>query len=123
MKTFSKSAKLENVCYDIRGPVLEEADRMIAAGEKIGLQGSTGNSTGPHLHFEIRKPSWENRNEVDPTAYLGINNQTGEVRAIPHDPYADDRDWAISKGITDGLEPDRQATRKEVWAMLRRLVS
>lgn len=35
MRTFSKSHKLDNVCYDIRGPVMDEADRMIANGEKI----------------------------------------------------------------------------------------
>ena len=34
MKEFNKSAKLEHVAYDIRGPVLEEADRMIANGRK-----------------------------------------------------------------------------------------
>lgn len=28
MKIFDKSMKLEHVAYDIRGPVLEEADRM-----------------------------------------------------------------------------------------------
>ena len=35
MRTFAKSTKLNNVCYDIRGPVMDEANRMIAAGEKI----------------------------------------------------------------------------------------
>lgn len=35
MKIYSKSSKLDNVCYDIRGPVMDEADRMIARGEKI----------------------------------------------------------------------------------------
>lgn len=35
MRTFQKSHKLDNVCYDIRGPVMDEANRMIAAGETI----------------------------------------------------------------------------------------
>ncbi|OTG44448.1 pyridoxal phosphate-dependent aminotransferase [Streptococcus agalactiae] len=42
MKIFDKSMKLEYVAYDIRGPVLEEADRMRANGEKI-LRLNTGN--------------------------------------------------------------------------------
>lgn len=35
MKVFEKSSKLENVCYDVRGPVVEEADRMIEQGMDI----------------------------------------------------------------------------------------
>ena len=35
MRTFEKSTKLDNVCYDIRGPVMDEANKMIAQGEKI----------------------------------------------------------------------------------------
>lgn len=42
MKTFNKSSKLEDVAYDIRGPVLEEAERMMANGERI-LRLNTGN--------------------------------------------------------------------------------
>ncbi|MGT2948916.1 pyridoxal phosphate-dependent aminotransferase [Streptococcus devriesei] len=42
MREFNKSIKLEHVAYDIRGPVLEEANRMIANGEKI-LRLNTGN--------------------------------------------------------------------------------
>lgn len=42
MKTFDKSSKLEHVAYDIRGPILDEANRMMANGEKI-LRLNTGN--------------------------------------------------------------------------------
>ena len=35
MRKFEKSVQLNNVCYDIRGPVMDEANRMEAAGEKI----------------------------------------------------------------------------------------
>lgn len=42
VKGFNKSQKLEHVAYDIRGPVLEEANRMRANGESI-LRLNTGN--------------------------------------------------------------------------------
>lgn len=35
MRVFEKSKKLDNVCYDIRGPVMDEAERMSADGIKI----------------------------------------------------------------------------------------
>ncbi len=35
MKTISKSAKLANVCYDIRGPIMDRARQMEEEGQKI----------------------------------------------------------------------------------------
>ena len=35
MKTIHKSAKLSNVCYDIRGPIMDAAKRMEEEGQKI----------------------------------------------------------------------------------------
>ncbi|MEU7132907.1 M23 family metallopeptidase [Streptomyces sp. NPDC046261] len=43
--------------------------RQVRAGEWIGLSGTTGNSTGPHLHFEIRR-SAEFGTAVDPVEWL-----------------------------------------------------
>ncbi|WP_339101844.1 pyridoxal phosphate-dependent aminotransferase [Candidatus Enterococcus clewellii] len=42
MRNFGKSKKLDNVSYDVRGPVLEEADRMQEEGINI-LKLNTGN--------------------------------------------------------------------------------
>lgn len=35
MRTFEKSRKLDNVCYDVRGPVVDEANRMIENGMDV----------------------------------------------------------------------------------------
>lgn len=35
MRVFEKSTKLDNVCYDIRGAVMDEANRMIAEGKEV----------------------------------------------------------------------------------------
>ncbi|WP_328907048.1 LysM peptidoglycan-binding domain-containing M23 family metallopeptidase [Streptomyces sp. NBC_00234] len=41
----------------------------VTGGQQIGLSGSTGNSSGPHLHFEVRTgPSYGS--DVDPVSYL-----------------------------------------------------
>ncbi|MGW7050390.1 M23 family metallopeptidase [Streptomyces sp. NPDC054887] len=43
--------------------------QAVTSGQQIGLSGSTGNSTGPHLHFEART-SPEYGSDMDPVAYL-----------------------------------------------------
>jgi murein DD-endopeptidase MepM/ murein hydrolase activator NlpD len=40
---------------------------MVRKGQEVSLMGSTGHSTGPHLHFEVLK----NGNQVDPTRFIG----------------------------------------------------
>ena len=51
MKVYEKSHKLDHVCYDIRGPIMEEANRMIAGGEDV-LKLNIGNPA----YFGFRTP-------------------------------------------------------------------
>ena len=48
MKIYEKSHKLDNVCYDIRGPVMEEAARMANEGIQV-LKLNIGNPAPFHL--------------------------------------------------------------------------
>ena len=56
---------------------LVDRGAKVAVGDAIGIEGSTGKSTGSHLHFEVR----ENGTSIDPTKILGIKNAVGTVQA------------------------------------------
>ncbi|MFD4997585.1 transglycosylase family protein [Streptomyces buecherae] len=43
--------------------------QSVTGGQQIGLSGSTGNSSGPHLHFEVRTGAGYG-SDVDPVSYL-----------------------------------------------------
>ena len=64
-----------NVFYSFYGHMRDnsisvEKGQNVVTGQIIGTQGSTGNSTGDHLHFEIRTDSGSNKYAIDPAPYL-----------------------------------------------------
>ena len=51
--------------------------QKISRTTKIGIMGNTGNSTGKHLHFEIRNSSNKYADNFNPADYMGIPNKVG----------------------------------------------
>ncbi|MBC7441845.1 MAG: peptidoglycan DD-metalloendopeptidase family protein [Ramlibacter sp.] len=56
----------------IHGSMKFKAGDVIKVGQEIGQVGNTGMSTGPHLHFEIRRGG-KDGTKVDPLAWLYAN--------------------------------------------------
>jgi murein DD-endopeptidase MepM/ murein hydrolase activator NlpD len=55
-----------NTLYGHLSTALVKVGQALTQGTVVGLEGSTGNSTGPHLHFELRI----NQTPVNPAPYL-----------------------------------------------------
>lgn len=109
----------------------------VKAGDIIGLMGSTGTSSGTHLHFELH----ENGKPIDPQPYLQniereVTDMTeSEIRALVKEILngegTENSEWfkkefAGKEGkirkFTDGSRPQGVATREEVFAMIARAV-
>jgi murein DD-endopeptidase MepM/ murein hydrolase activator NlpD len=68
---YGKAVKLEHqhgfsTLYAHNSRVLVHVGQTVKAGQVICLSGSSGRSTGPHLHFEVHKDGWP----VDPLQHL-----------------------------------------------------
>ena len=78
-------AGLTSVYMHLRSFTTREGDDVVA-GQQIAVEGNTGGSTGPHLHFEIHQSG----RKIDPALWLSQQGltlpaigQTGQATSVP----------------------------------------
>lgn len=116
--------------------ILVKKGERVVKDQQLGVMGSTGNSTGPHLHYEIRKGA--NRDSrISPASSLGIPNERGEYKlsdpsSQPSPAPAKKSNLEIAREVIrgewgNGLERKQRLTRagygyKAIQRIVNRLI-
>lgn len=79
-----------STCYAHLSEMLAMVGTSVGRGQVIGKVGMTGNSRGPHLHFEVRTGTRMWATAVDPMAYLPGGLTTARASAA-----SDPLDWGL----------------------------
>lgn len=71
----------------------------VVMGQEIGIMGSTGQSTGQHLHFELHVGRWNSTksNAVDPLPFINKSQETPTLTETTYTVKAGDTLYKISK--------------------------
>ncbi|WP_163855849.1 M23 family metallopeptidase [Paenibacillus elgii] len=83
-------------CYCHLDSVVVQKGQKLSTGDIVGFQGTTGRSTGSHLHYEVRSkgtPSYGYGSHVDPGEYLELYYENFEEDEDSMAIKADDWMW------------------------------
>lgn len=91
MREFRKSSKLDNVLYDVRGPVVDEAARMEAEGTRIlklniGNPAPFGFSTPDEVIYDMRQQLVDCQGYSDAKGMFGARKAIMQYAQIKHIP-------------------------------------
>ncbi len=76
----NETKRIHIFCHMVKDSVRVEVGQKVSRATILGRMGSTGNSTGAHLHFQIEKSNTD-RTVYDPTTWLGIPNKVGSYNS------------------------------------------
>lgn len=77
------------LCHMVKGSVLVKTGDKVTRTTKVGTMGSSGNSTGAHLHYQLNT---SDGTPIDPSVWTHIPNKRGKYKASD---YAVDKDGKL----------------------------
>lgn len=106
MREFKKSSKLDNVLYDVRGPVVEEAGRMEEAGThvlklNIGNPAPFGFRTPDEVIYDMRQQLTECEGYSDAKGLFSARKAIMQYAQLKHIPKVSIGDIYTGNGVSE----------------------
>lgn len=95
---------------------------QINSGQPIAISNNTGNSTGCHLHFEVRPPDGRYGTDIDPASWLLYGAATQALGQVvtadqnPYNPFTEPEQWLEWQLVHD-IEKPLKAVGNEVLGL------
>ena len=114
MKTFDKSSKLDNVLYDVRGPVVDEAARMEADGLSIlklniGNPAPFGFNAPEEVILDMRQSLWECQGYSDSKGLFSARKAIMQYCQLKKIPGVTTDDIYTGNGVSELINLSMQA--------------
>ena len=114
MKSFKKSQKLNNVLYDVRGPVVEEAARMEEAGMhvlklNIGNPAPFGFRTPEEVIYDMRQQLTDCEGYSDSKGLFSARKAIMQYAQLKHIPNVEISDIYTGNGVSELINLCMQA--------------